>query len=103
MRRFVLISGVGLLLLVGGALIALELAGTGRSVDVDGRVRGFGTGSQTVFVEHGEIIHNLATALISSDGKLVWLWRGNDWTPEDILQVAGSTLREKPPGDSNPR
>lgn len=45
--------------------------------------------------KEGEIIHNLVTALIGPGGRLVWLWRGNSWTPEDIFQVAEQTLQEE--------
>jgi protein SCO1/2 len=35
--------------------------------------------------ESGQIAHSLVTALIGSDGKLMHLYLGNDWTPKDIL------------------
>ncbi len=35
--------------------------------------------------EKDQIVHSLRTALIGPDGKLVRLWRGNEWTPDDIL------------------
>jgi len=44
--------------------------------------------SITTTEKKGEIVHNLVTALVGPDGRLVWTWRGNDWTPEDILEVA---------------
>ncbi len=46
----------------------------------------------TTMERDGEIVHNLVTALIGPDGRLVWAWRGNDWTPEDLLEVARETL-----------
>lgn len=46
----------------------------------------------TTFEQEGQIVHNLATALIGTDGKLVWLWRGNTWTPEDVLEVVRETV-----------
>lgn len=49
----------------------------------------------TTMEKKGEIVHNLVTALIGPGGRLVWLWRGNDWTPEDIFQVAKQTLVEE--------
>lgn len=36
--------------------------------------------------EEGEITHNLTTALIGPDGRVRRLWRGNDWTPEEIAE-----------------
>ncbi len=36
--------------------------------------------------EGGQIIHSLRTALISPEGKLIRLYRGNEWTTEEILE-----------------
>lgn len=33
----------------------------------------------------GTIAHGLATALIGADGKVVRIWRGNAWTPGEVL------------------
>jgi protein SCO1/2 len=38
--------------------------------------------------EGGQIVHSLRTAVISPDGKLARLYRGNDWTPGDLLRDA---------------
>jgi protein SCO1/2 len=35
----------------------------------------------------GQVVHSLRTAVISPDGKLVKLYRGNDWKPADIVNV----------------
>jgi protein SCO1/2 len=35
--------------------------------------------------ETGQIVHSLRTALISPDGKLVRLYRGNEWKPAEVL------------------
>jgi len=35
--------------------------------------------------DSGQIVHTLRTALIGPDGKLVRLYRGNDWTPAELL------------------
>ncbi len=32
-----------------------------------------------------QIVHSLRTAIIDSDGKLAKLYRGNEWTPEEII------------------
>ena len=34
-----------------------------------------------------EIVHNLSTAVIGPDGKLVVLYAGSSWTPEDVYKV----------------
>lgn len=48
----------------------------------------------TAMKKEGQIVHNLVTALVGPDGRLVWMWRGNDWAPGDILQVAEQTLED---------
>jgi protein SCO1/2 len=40
--------------------------------------------------ESGQITHSLRTAVISPDGKLVKLYRGNDWKPADIVSILES-------------
>lgn len=35
--------------------------------------------------ESGQITHNLVTALIGADGKLIRVYQGKDWTPAQIL------------------
>ena len=35
--------------------------------------------------DSGQIVHTLRTALIGTDGRLVRIYRGNDWTPEEVL------------------
>jgi protein SCO1/2 len=37
--------------------------------------------------ESNQIVHSLVTALIGPDGKLVRLFLGNQWTPDEILKV----------------
>jgi len=34
--------------------------------------------------EAGSFTHDLRTALISPDGRLVHIWRSNVWTPEEV-------------------
>jgi protein SCO1/2 len=34
--------------------------------------------------ENDQIVHSLRTAVIAPDGKLVKVFRGNDWKPEDV-------------------
>jgi protein SCO1 len=41
-----------------------------------------------------QIVHGLRTAIIGADGKLVKLYRGNEWTPEEIVgEVSSSAAR----------
>ena len=35
--------------------------------------------------ESGQIVHSLRTALIGSDGRVLKVYRGNDWKPEQVL------------------
>lgn len=35
--------------------------------------------------ESGQIVHSLSTAVIRPDGRIQRIYRGNDWTPEQIL------------------
>ena len=54
---------------------------TGTSAQID-RITGLlGVFPQT---QGGQLIHNLTTALIGPQGRLVEVWRGNDWTAEDV-------------------
>ena len=38
-----------------------------------------------------QIVHGLRTAIIGADGKLVKLYRGNEWTPEEIVREVSSS------------
>ena len=37
----------------------------------------------------GVLNHTLCTALISPDGTIKRIWRGNAWTTEEVLEAAG--------------
>src|SRR5271157_5842073 len=37
------------------------------------------------WTEGGQIVHALVTALIGPDGKVMKIYRGNDWQPADVL------------------
>lgn len=39
-----------------------------------------------------DIIHSLSTAIIGRDGRLVKLYAGSDWTPEEVFKVIRSEL-----------
>lgn len=44
--------------------------------------------------EAGTISHGLTTALIDSRGRIARIWRGNGWTPEEVI-AAARTLTAK--------
>ncbi len=46
------------------------------------------------WTEGGQIVHALVTALVGPDGKVVKIYRGNDWQPADVL----ADLRSLAPG-----
>ena len=55
---------------------------TGEAPEVESLTKAF---SILVQPESGTISHSLATALIDRDGKIVKIWRGNAWTPAEVL------------------
>ena len=44
--------------------------------------------------ENGLISHDLRTALIGPDGRLVHLWKSNVWTPYEVQRRVGESLTE---------
>jgi protein SCO1/2 len=42
--------------------------------------------------ENGLISHDLRTAVISADGRLVHLWKSNVWTPYEVQRMVRETL-----------
>jgi protein SCO1/2 len=38
------------------------------------------------YAEKDQIIHSLRTAIVTSDGRLFKLYRGNDWKPSEALR-----------------
>jgi protein SCO1/2 len=70
----------------------------GESHAADGKIWSFATGNpkeinaltQTFAVyvqtEGGTISHGLATVLIGKNGKVEKIWRGNGWTPPEVIQ-----------------
>ena len=36
--------------------------------------------------ENGQLIHSLRTAVVTPDGRLHKIYRGNDWKPEEVLR-----------------
>jgi protein SCO1 len=56
---------------------------TSHEKDIDSLTRAFSVYRQT---EGGTISHGLATALIDKNGKIDKIWRGNGWTPADVIE-----------------
>jgi protein SCO1/2 len=51
-----------------------------------------------------QFVHSLATAVISPDGKLLSLRRGNDWEPKDLVDdLKRAAAGEKPRGETASR
>ncbi|HKA21786.1 MAG TPA: SCO family protein [Blastocatellia bacterium] len=48
------------------------------------------------WTEGDQVIHSLRTAIVGSDGRLIKLYRGNEWKPDEILKE----LRITPPTSS---
>ncbi len=42
----------------------------------------------------GEIIHNLTTALVTPDGRIGRIWRGNRWTTDEVLAAVAEVLAD---------
>jgi protein SCO1/2 len=55
---------------------------TGEKPKIDNLTRAF---SVYVQAEGGTISHGLATALIGEDGKIARIWRGNGWSPAEVI------------------
>ena len=55
---------------------------TGEKPKIDNLTRAF---SVYVQAEAGTISHGLATALIGEDGKIARIWRGNGWSPAEVI------------------
>lgn len=64
---------------------------TGDSTEIQRVTRRFGVYTKR---EEGQITHNLTTAVIGPDGTVHRLFRGNDWTPPDIVQALRQVLGE---------
>ena len=56
---------------------------TGDEKAIDSLTRAFSVYRQN---EGGTISHGLATALINKEGKIDKIWRGNAWTPAEIIK-----------------
>ena len=56
--------------------------------EIEELTRAFSVYRQT---EGGTISHGLATALIDNNGKVVRIWRGNAWKPEEVIEEIRAT------------
>lgn len=65
-----------------GAVPALWTFATGEPDEIHKLTKAF-----SIFIqpEGGTISHGLATALIDRDGKIIKIWRGNAWSPSEII------------------
>lgn len=60
---------------------------TGEKKEIEMLTRSF---SVLVQPESGTLSHSLATALIDRDGRIKKIWRGNGWTPNEVItELAG--------------
>ncbi|OLE53021.1 MAG: hypothetical protein AUG51_15310 [Acidobacteria bacterium 13_1_20CM_3_53_8] len=55
---------------------------TGKPDEIKSIAQFFGL---TYFPDENQIVHSLRTALIGTDGKVVKIYRGNEWKPEDVV------------------
>lgn len=55
---------------------------TGEPAEIDKLTQNFAV---LVQPDGGTISHGLATALIGADGTVVRIWRGNAWTPSEVI------------------
>jgi protein SCO1/2 len=58
---------------------------TGDRDEVDRFAMRFGVSIARAMNDPRDITHNLRTAIVDADGKLVKVYTGNDWTPEQVL------------------
>jgi protein SCO1/2 len=71
-----------------GADLSSWTFATGDSASIRDLAQQFGVFYQS---EGSELVHNLSTALIGSDGRIRRIWRGSDWTADDVLQALQDT------------
>ena len=59
---------------------------TGDRDEVDKFAARFGVSVGRALSDARDITHNLRTAIIDTDGKVVKVYTGNEWTPEQVLK-----------------
>jgi cytochrome oxidase Cu insertion factor (SCO1/SenC/PrrC family) len=52
----------------------------------------FGVSIARAMNDPRDITHNLRTAIVDANGKLVKVYTGNDWSPEQVLSDLRSTV-----------
>jgi len=63
---------------------------TGDEKEIDSLTRAFSVHRQN---EGGTISHGLATALINPNGTVERIWRGNAWTPAEVIEAISSETK----------
>lgn len=58
---------------------------TGDRDDIDQFAARFGVSVARAMNDPRDITHNLRTAIVDADGKLVKVYVGNEWTPDEVL------------------
>lgn len=58
---------------------------TGREDDIDRFARSLGVSVLRGYRSGSEIVHNLRTAIVGADGRLVRVLSGTEWTPLELL------------------
>jgi len=58
---------------------------TGDRDEIDKFAARFGVSVGRALNDPRDITHNLRTAIVGADGKLVKVYTGNDWSPEQVL------------------
>lgn len=66
---------------------------TGEADQVDRFTANFGVSAIRGDQPAAEIVHNLRTAVIDADGRIVTVLSGNEWTPAELLGHLRSALR----------
>jgi protein SCO1 len=67
---------------------------TGDRDDVDQFAARFGVSVARAMNDPRDITHNLRTAIIDAAGKLVKVYSGNEWTPEQVLSDLRPVIRD---------
>lgn len=62
---------------------------TGDPAEIDKLTKAFAV---RVEEEDGTYNHGLTTALVGPDGKILQLWRGNAWKPQEVINAARTAL-----------
>jgi protein SCO1/2 len=58
---------------------------TGERDDIDKFAAQFGVSVERAMNDQRDITHNLRTAIVGADGRLVKVYTGNEWTPEQVV------------------